>query len=129
MKKTVFMIAMLAVLAACGGGGEKKEETKKEDKPAVADITTNPDYQKGIEIVAGSDCKTCHMIEEKNIGPAWRDVANKYADSANAVAYLSHKIINGGSGVWGQVPMAAHPTMSQGDAETLAKYVLLLKNK
>ena len=129
MKKTVFMIAMLAVLAACGGGGEKKEETKKEDKPAVADITTNPDYQKGIEIVAGSDCKSCHMIEEKNIGPAWRDVANKYADSANAVAYLSHKIINGGSGVWGQVPMAAHPTMSQGDAETLAKYVLLLKNK
>ena len=129
MKKTVFMIAMLAVLAACGGGGEKKEETKKEDKPAVADITTNPDYQKGIEIVAGSDCKTCHMIEEKNIGPAWRDVANKYADSANAVAYLSHKIINGGSGVWGQVPMAAHPTMSQEDAEALAKYVLLLKNK
>ena len=129
MKKTVFMIAMLAVLAACGGGGEKKEETKKEDKPAVADITTNPDYQKGIEIVAGSDCKTCHMIEEKNVGPAWRDVANKYADSANAVAYLSHKIINGGSGVWGQVPMAAHPTMSQEDAEALAKYVLLLKNK
>ena len=129
MKKTVFMIAMLAVLAACGGGDEKKEETKKEEKPAVADITTNPDYQKGIEIVAGSDCKSCHMIEEKNIGPAWRDVANKYADSANAVAYLSHKIINGGSGVWGQVPMAAHPTMSQGDAETLAKYVLLLKNK
>ena len=129
MKKTVFMIAMLAVLAACGGGGEKKEETKKEDKPAVADITTNPDYQKGIEIVAGSDCKTCHMIEEKNIGPAWRDVANKYADSANAVEYLSHKIRNGGSGAWGQTPMAPHPTMSQEDAETLAKFVLLLKNK
>ena len=69
------------------------------------------------------------MIEEKNVGPAWRDVANKYADSANAVAYLSHKIINGGSGVWGQVPMAAHPTMPQEDAEALAKYVLLLKNK
>ena len=129
MKKTVFMIAMLAVLAACGGGDEKKEETKKEEKPAVADITTNPDYQKGIEIVAGSDCKTCHMIEEKNIGPAWRDVANKYADSANAVEYLSHKIRNGGSGAWGQTPMAPHPTMSQEDAETLAKFVLLLKNK
>jgi cytochrome c len=82
-----------------------------------------------LTIIANSDCRTCHLIDEKNIGPAWRDVANKYADSANAIQYLSHKIINGGSGVWGQVPMAPHPNMSQEDAETLAKYVLLLKNK
>jgi len=123
MKKTVFMIMVVAALTSCGGGG------KTEEKPKVVDITEDPVYQKGVEIVANSDCKTCHMIGEKNVGPAWRDVANKYADSANAVAYLSHKIINGGSGVWGQVPMAAHPTMSQEDAETLAKYVLLLKNK
>ena len=123
MKKTVFMIMVVAALTSCGGGG------KTEEKPKVVDITEDPVYQKGVEIVANSDCKTCHMIEEKNVGPAWRDVANKYADSTNAVAYLSHKIINGGSGVWGQVPMAAHPTMSQEDAETLAKFVLLLKNK
>ena len=123
MKKAVFMIMVVAALTSCGGGG------KTEEKPKVVDITEDPVYQKGVEIVANSDCKTCHMIEEKNVGPAWRDVANKYADSANAVAYLSHKIINGGSGVWGQVPMAAHPTMSQEDAEALAKYVLLLKNK
>ena len=123
MKKAVFMIMVVAVLTSCGGGGSTEE------KPKVVDITEDPAYKKGVEIVAASDCKTCHMIDEKNVGPAWRDVANKYADSANAVAYLSHKIINGGSGVWGQVPMAAHPTMSQGDAETLAKYVLLLKNK
>jgi cytochrome c len=122
MKKAVFMIMVVAVLASCGGGGSSTEE-----KPKVADITEDPVYKKGVEIVAGSDCFTCHKIDEKNVGPAWRDVANKYADSANAVAYLSHKIINGGSGVWGQVPMAAHPTMSQEDAETLAKYVLLLK--
>ena len=123
MKKTVFMIMVVAVLTSCGGGGSTEE------KPKVVDITEDPVYKKGVEIVAASDCKTCHMIDEKNVGPAWRDVANKYADSANAVAYLSHKIINGGSAVWGQVPMAAHPTMPQEDAEALAKYVLLLKNK
>ena len=123
MKKTFIMIATMGLLSACGGGGASEE------KPKVVDITEDPVYKKGVEIVAASDCKTCHMIDEKNVGPAWRDVANKYADSANAVAYLSHKIINGGSGVWGQVPMAAHPTMPQEDAEALAKYVLLLKNK
>ena len=128
MKKTIIMIAVLAVLAACGGGEEKKEETKKEEAPATNDITSNPDYQKGVEIVAQSDCFTCHKIDEKNIGPAWRDVAKKYAGQDTAVTYLAHKIINGGSGVWGQVPMAAHPTFTQEQAETVARYVLLLKN-
>ena len=123
------MIMVVAVLSSCGGDSSSSSSNSTEEKPKVVDITEDPVYQKGVEIVAGSDCKTCHMIDEKNVGPAWRDVANKYADSANAVAYLSHKIINGGSGVWGQVPMAAHPTMSQEDAEALAKYVLLLKNK
>ena len=129
MKKTFCMIAMLGLLAACGGGGEKKEETKKEETPAVTDVTSNQDYQKGVEIVAQSDCFTCHKIDEKNIGPAWREVANKYAGQDTAVKYLASKIINGGAGVWGQVPMAAHPTFTQEQAETVAKYVLLLKNK
>jgi cytochrome c len=127
MKKTVFMIAMLGLLAACGGGGEKKEETKKEETPSVTDNSSNPDYQKGVDLVSKLDCFTCHKIDEKNIGPAWRDVAAKYAGQDTAVKYLAHKIINGGSGVWGQVPMAAHPTLSQEDAESVAKYVLLLK--
>ena len=59
----------------------------------------NPVYQRGLEITANSDCFTCHKIDEKNIGPAWRDVANKYAGQDTAVEYLAHKIINGGSGV------------------------------
>jgi cytochrome c len=120
MKKAVFMIMVVAVLTSCGGGGSTAE-TK------VADITEDPVYKKGVEIVAGNDCFTCHKIDEKNIGPAWRDVANKYAGQDTAVKYLAAKIIAGGSGVWGQVPMAAHPTLSQEDAETLAKYVLMLK--
>ena len=127
MKKTFLMIAVVAVLAACGGGGDKAE-AKAEEKPKVTDITEDPVYKKGVEIVAGSDCFTCHKIDEKNVGPAWREVANKYAGQDTAVKYLAHKIINGGAGVWGQVPMAAHPTFSQEDAETVAKYVLMLKN-
>ena len=128
MKKIVFMIAVFGVLASCGGG-DKKEETKKEETPAVTDITANPDYQKGVDIISKSDCFTCHKIDEKNIGPAWRDVANKYAGQDTAIKYLAAKIIAGGAGVWGQVPMAPHPAFTQEDAEAVAKYVLLLKNK
>jgi len=130
MKKTFMIIASLAVLAACGGGGEKekKEETKKDETTVKSDdLSSNPDYQKGLQITANSDCFTCHKIDEKNIGPAWRDVANKYAGQDTAVKYLAKKIIEGGAGVWGTVPMAAHPTFTQEEAETVAKYVLLLK--
>lgn len=129
MKKIIFSVLGLTLFVACGGGGESKEE-KKEAEPAkteVTDITQLPDYQKGLAIAAKSDCFTCHKIEEKNIGPAWRDVANKYAGVDTAVEYLSKKIIDGGSGVWGQVPMAPHPTFSEEDAKTLARYVLLMK--
>jgi cytochrome c len=133
MKKAFIMITALGVLAACGGGEKKDEKTsttsESKAEGTTDELSSNPIYLKAMDLIGNSDCRTCHLIEEKNIGPAWRDVAKKYADSANAVEYLSHKIINGGSGVWGQTPMAAHPTMSQEDAETLAKFVLLLKNK
>lgn len=131
MKKTFIMIAAMGLFAACGGGEKEKKELTPEEKTEKtrAELSDNPIYQKALTIIGESDCKTCHLIEEKNIGPAWRDVGNRYADSANAIEYLSHKIIVGGSGVWGQVPMAPHPTMSQEDAETLAKFILLLKNK
>jgi cytochrome c len=130
MKKTILVMTSLAVLVACGGGGEKtKEGETKKEETTTADITTHPDYQKGIDVVAKSDCMTCHLINEKNIGPAWVDVANKYAGQDTAVAYLAKKIIDGGAGVWGEVPMAPHPAFTQADAEAVAKYVLLLKSK
>ena len=56
------------------------------------------------------------------------DVAKKYAGSDTAIAYLSHKIIAGGQGVWGTVPMTPHPAVAQADAEQMVKYILLLKD-
>jgi cytochrome c len=129
MKKTLLAISAITLLIACGGGSEKKAETEQPATTKTVDITADPDYQKGLELTAKSDCFTCHKIDEKNIGPAWRDVANKYAGVDTAIKYLAHKIQMGGSGVWGEVPMAPHPTMSDEDAKIIAHYVLLLKNK
>lgn len=127
MKKTFITISTITFLIACGGGSGKNADTEQAKTTTVADNTADPDYQKGLELTAKSDCFTCHKIDEKNIGPAWRDVANKYAGVDTAINYLAHKIKNGGSGVWGEVPMAPHPTMSDEDAKIIAHYVLLLK--
>ena len=126
MKKIFIALSFLTVLAACGSSDEKKIESE-EAQPKTEELSDNPDYQKGLEITAKSDCFSCHKIDEKNIGPAWRDVAIKYAGQDTAVKYLAHKIIVGGSGVWGEIPMAPHPSFTQEDAEAVAKYVLLLK--
>ena len=128
MKKILFLITTAAIVVACGGG-DKKETPATEVKTEVAtnDPSSNPVYAKGLELVAKSDCATCHRVDEKNAGPAWRDVANKYPDTDSTVNYLASKIISGGSGVWGEILMAPHGDMSMDDAKALAKYVMLLK--
>ncbi len=129
MKKFFLPILSFSLLIACNSGGSKEEKQtdKKESTTEVADISANPDYQKGLGILAKNDCLTCHKVDEVLTGPAYREVANKYAGMDTAVSYLAKKIISGGSGVWGSVMMTPHPGVSQDDAEAMAKYILLLK--
>ncbi len=65
----------------------------------------------------------CHAVEKKIVGPSYKDVSKKYAGQ-NANAKLVTKIMKGGAGVWGAVPMPANPQVSQAEAEALAKWVL-----
>lgn len=131
MKRVLVTSIALAVLIACNSGGEKTEtkaEEKKEEKAAETDITQLPEYTEGLELISKSDCFTCHKVDEPLTGPTYRDVANKYASQAPAIIpQLADKIIKGGTGVWGQVPMLPHPAVSQADAEKMVKYILLLK--
>jgi cytochrome c len=129
LKKYIIVFGMAAIAAACGN-----DATKTEEKAAPATSTTtsnslssNPDYQKGLELIGKSDCLTCHKVKEKNIGPAYQDVANKYENNDENIALLASKIIKGGSGVWGAIPMTPHPQISEDDAKQMVKYVLLLK--
>ena len=131
MKKVILSGIMIVLLAACGSGsGDKKEEEKKEEKKENSgDLSSNPDYQKGLALIGKSDCLTCHKVDEKVNGPSYRDVANKYGGMPDTIIrHLAGKIITGGNGVWGEVFMTPHPGVSQEDAEAMVKYVLLLKN-
>lgn len=78
------------------------------------------------ELAQKKNCMTCHATDKKIVGPAYKDVAAKYAKDKDAVKKLSEKIIKGGSGVWGPVPMPAN-AVTPAEAETLAKWVLTVK--
>jgi cytochrome c len=135
MRKFILAATVLATLAACGGGDGKKTEsgsgaeTKPTETPAASDdLSSNPDYKKGLELIAQSDCFTCHKVDEAYTGPTYRQVADKYASQApGVIPELAKKIIDGGTGVWGSAPMIPHPSVSQEDAEAMVKYILLLK--
>lgn len=131
MKKYFLSLLFMAGLLSCGGGDKKEGGSAKETNTtenSTSDVSKNPDYQKGLELIAQSDCLTCHKVDEKITGPAYREVANKYAGMPDTiVSHLAGKIISGGSGVWGDVMMLPHPNLSKEDAEAMVKYILLLK--
>lgn len=132
MKKYSVALAMLVMAAACGGGTEKKDEKTAAPAattaaPAATAASSNPDYQKGLELVAKNDCLTCHKVSEKLTGPAYKDVAAKYESNDANVSMLSAKIIKGGTGTWGTIPMTPHANLSEDDAKQMVKYILLLK--
>ncbi|HUN70112.1 MAG TPA: c-type cytochrome [Burkholderiales bacterium] len=73
-------------------------------------------------------CTTCHVIKgAKTIGPAYADVAKKYAGQKDAEAKLFEKVKKGGQGVWGQVPMPPNAAVPDADIKTLVKWVLSIK--
>lgn len=131
--KKFFIVPLAFILMIACNSNESKEGSKEaatEKKDAAADLSSNPDYQAGLAVVAKSDCLTCHKVDEKIQGPTYRDVANKYAAYPDTIiTHLANKVIAGGVGVWGEVPMIPHPALTHEEAVAAVKYILLLKNK
>ena len=100
------------------------------EEARVGDLaaTASARHLSAVRIMEGSDCYVCHMVAAASAGPAYRDVAERYQGDVEAGARLAQKIIRGGSGVWGETPMPAHPALSQAEARALAEYVLSLSN-
>jgi glucose/arabinose dehydrogenase/cytochrome c551/c552/type 1 glutamine amidotransferase len=77
----------------------------------------------GKALTLALDCKTCHKEKEKSVGPTYRDVAEKYKNEKNGSSYLQGKIITGGSGVWGEVTMPAHPSLTKEESKQIVMYI------
>jgi cytochrome c len=98
MKQALLIMAAMTTLAA----------------PAMADEA----------LAKAKNCMACHAVDKKLVGPSYKDVAKKYAGDAKAADALATKIMKGGSGVWGAIPMPANPQVSDADAKKLAAWVL-----
>ena len=101
MKRALFAILAATTLAA----------------PAIADQA----------LATAKNCMACHAVDKKLVGPAYKEVAAKYAGQKDAADKLAVKIMKGGSGVWGPVPMPANPQVTEADAKKLAAWVLTIK--
>jgi cytochrome c len=101
MKRALLVLAALAAVSA----------------PVLADQA----------LATAKNCMACHAVDKKLVGPSYKDVATKYAGQKDAVDKLATKIIKGGSGVWGPVPMPANAQVSEADAKKLAAWVLSQK--
>ncbi len=105
------------------------------DEPAVnfsapTGTKTTPVQMTGGELlITKSDCVGCHHKVNKLIGPSYTEIASKYASTEKNIDYLADKIIKGGSGVWGKIPMTPHPKVSTTDAKSMTKYILSLRKK
>ncbi len=101
MKRALLIMAAMAAISA----------------PAMADQA----------LATAKNCMACHAVDKKLVGPSYKDVANKYARDAKPADMLATKIMKGGSGVWGAIPMPANPQVSDAEAKKLAAWVLSQK--
>ena len=132
--RNVIVVVSTLVFAACGNGGNKtasKDSTASAGTSAPAATSSAAD-DKAIDLIAGSDCTTCHRLHQaesgSSIGPAYDQVASKYSPAADTtVDRLVKKVIAGGSGIWGTTPMTPHPQLKPDDVKTMVTYILSLK--
>ncbi|HEY6504646.1 MAG TPA: c-type cytochrome [Chitinophagaceae bacterium] len=115
----ILVVMLVSFYAACS--------SSKKTVVTRANSISETDSLAGLEIIKKSDCITCHYFSEKLIGPSFSSIAGRYDNSDATIDKLSGKIIKGGKGSWGDLPMTPHSSMSKENAESVVKYILSLK--
>lgn len=106
---------------------EQQTAAQPQPEEISPQVSTSTDTEKheGLKLIEGTDCLACHKIDAKMIGPSYQDVAAKYTKAD--IDQLAQKIIEGGKGNWGDIPMTPHEDLSKDDAKQMVKYILSLK--
>lgn len=131
------VVLCAVILASCGGGSSEKQTEKKEEAAATSETPADNSMvtpgaaeaaaSKGAALIEQKDCKTCHKVDAKLVGPGYQEVAKKYEATDANIEMLADKVIAGGSGHWGEVAMTPHPDLAKDDAKEMVKYILSLK--
>ena len=134
MKKTLFILGCFVLaMASCSSPEERAAstttttETTSSTEDTTAKAAAPVAKGEGEKLIAKSDCIGCHNKVQKVIGPAYVDIAAKYPLNDENVDHLADKIISGGQGVWGEIPMTPHASLSKDDAKKMVSYILSLK--
>ncbi len=106
-----------AVIAACVGVSVAGALLVA--RPALA-----ADTPRGLTVARGNACMGCHAVDRKLVGPSFQQIANRYKGDPLATTKLVKKVKDGGSGVWGAIPMPSHPSMSDADVRAVVGWVL-----
>jgi cytochrome c len=94
---------------------------------AVLTLTLSAGARADQALAQSKNCMACHAVDKKLVGPSYKDIAKKYGGQKDAAARLAEKIIKGGSGAWGAVPMPANPQVTQADAQKLVSWIMAQK--
>jgi cytochrome c len=131
---TLSTFAFAVIFIACQSNKSKEnsvaESSTNEIKSQITVEATNETsaYKSNAEmLMEKSDCYTCHSVDTKLIGPSFNEISKKYENNKESIQLLADKIINGGSAVWGEVPMQAHSQMSIEDATEMVNFILSIK--
>ncbi|PWN69214.1 cytochrome C [Chryseobacterium phosphatilyticum] len=122
--KKIFLAGILGLLTISCSKKENTAEVAASSESAAVSEPAKSNLS-GDQIIETLDCSGCHSATERMIGPSYQEIANKYSEKD--IDLLASKIIEGGSGVWGGVPMAAHPQVSKEDAKKMVEYILSQK--
>jgi cytochrome c len=99
------------------------------NRPADIGKAGEKTFSHGEVLLYESDCKNCHMMSQKSVGPSYKEISQRYQNDKQAIDKLAAKIIAGGGGVWGDKVMSAHPDMPQENAKEIVKYILSLSQE
>jgi cytochrome c len=90
----------------------------------AAGVMVSAPAMANLDLAKKSNCMSCHTVDKKLVGPAYKDVAAKYKGKADAVKMLAEKVKKGGKGAWGEIPMPPNAAVKDADIETLVKWIL-----